>query len=50
MDLEVGTDQRIFHLMHGEQAFPGVPLAQVDHVAYFSNVGTLSLTCIITKK
>lgn len=50
MDLEVGTDQRIFHLMHGEQAFPGVPLAQVDHVAYFSNVETLSLTCIITKK
>jgi hypothetical protein len=50
MDVEIGTDERILFLMHGEQAFPGVPLAQIDHVAYFSNVETMSLTCIITKK
>ena len=50
MDVEIGTDQRIFHLMHGEQAFPGVPLGEIEHVAYFSNVKTMSLTCIITKK
>lgn len=50
MDVEIGTDQRIFHLMHGEQAFPGILLHEIEHIAYFSNVGTLSLTCVITKK
>jgi hypothetical protein len=50
MDIQLGTEERIIHLMHGDIRFPGVPLNEVCHVAYFSNVRTKSLTCIITKK
>ena len=50
MDVEIGTDERIFHLMHGQPAFPGLPPNEIEHIAYFSNAATLSLTCIITKK
>lgn len=51
IDASPTTDQRILGTMYGyPDLFPGLPIDEVEHIAYISNVKTMSLTCILTKK
>jgi hypothetical protein len=51
IDASPTTDQRVLGTMYGyPDLFPGVPLDEIEHIAYMSSVKTMSLTCIFTKK
>lgn len=51
LDASPTTDQRLLGTMYGyPDLFPGVPLQEIEHITYVSNVKTMSLTCIFTKK
>ena len=51
IDASPTTDQRVLGTMYGYPGlFPGLPIDEIEHIAYVSNVKTMSLTCIFTKK
>ena len=51
IDASPTTDQRVLGTMYGyPDLFPGVPIDEIEHIAYMSSVKTMSLTCIFTKK
>jgi hypothetical protein len=51
IDMNPTTETRVLGSMYGfEDMFPGVPLEEIEHIAYVSTVKTKSLTCIFTKK
>jgi hypothetical protein len=51
IDEQPTTDQRVLGTMYGyPNLFSGLPIDEIEHVAYVSNVKTMSLTCIFTKK
>ena len=50
IDMAPSTDTRVLGAMYGfDDMFPGVPLSEIEHIAYVSSVKTKSLTCIFTK-
>ena len=51
IDASPTTDQRVLGTMYGyPDLFPGLPIDEIEHIAYVSSVKTMSLTCIFTKK
>lgn len=45
------TETRILGTMYGfDGLFQNLPASEIEHIAYCSNVKTMSLTCILTKK
>lgn len=51
IDVKPETEKLVLATMYGyKNLFPGVNADEIEHIAYVSNVKTMSLTCIFTKR